>query len=339
MEYIGIDISKKSFVTARANKRGGYDTREFENTPKGIRKFILTLDPESSHCVFEATGNYGILLLYLLSGAGIRASLVNPKQIKYYARMMLPVTKTDKKDAALIASFGEKMHPEPYRMPSSKIIELKQKRTVLRQLKKQRMTMCNLLESIEVLPVKDKACVKTVKATIAFLEKQMDHMEQEMAEIAEDAFAAQLKLLTSVKGIGITLATALIIATGGFTYFDNAKQFARYVGLCPTVVQSGSSINIRGSINRNGDPTLRGQLYMASWSAIQYNAACKETYERLKSKGKPSKVALVAVSNKLIRQAFAVVTSGCPYVDGFVSPVSGNLQHDSSPGAKAKPNT
>jgi len=111
----------------------------------------------------------------------------------------------------------------------------------------------------------------------------------------------------------------MIVATGGFTHFDNAKQLARFIGICPTYYQSGSSLNVRGGINRNGDSGLRSMLYVASWSAIRYNAACRELYHRLRSGGKPSKVALIAVANKLVRQAFAIATTDGIYIDGFCS--------------------
>ena len=94
----------------------------------------------------EATGNYCFLLLYLLDKAGIRASLVNPKKIKNYARVMLSVTKTDAKDACLIADFGERFKPEPYKFPSEQIMLLKQKKTVIRQRKTfiRRLSLCQL---------------------------------------------------------------------------------------------------------------------------------------------------------------------------------------------------
>ena len=112
------------------------------------------------------------------------------------------------------------------------------------------------------------------------------------------------------------------MATGGFTYFSNAKQISRYLGLCPTYQQSGTSVNVKGHINRNGDPHLRGQLYVAALVCIQHNKACKDTYEKLRAKGKSAKVALIAIANKLIRQAFAVVTNNQPYIDGFVSSIA-----------------
>ncbi len=104
-----------------------------------------------------------------------------------------------------------------------------------------------------VLPYRDKACVRALNKTIDFLTKQIEQLEAELAEIASAEFDKQLKTLTSIKGIGITLATSLILTTGGFTYFDNAKQLSRFIGICPTYQQSGTSVNIKGHINRNGD--------------------------------------------------------------------------------------
>lgn len=318
MTYIGIDISKATFVAAVPTGKG-YRTETFQNDAKGIHRFISKLDPAVHHCVMEATGNYCFLLLYLLDKAGVKASLVNPKKTKNYARMVMSVTKTDSMDACLIADFGEKFKPEPYKFPSEKIMLLKQKKTVLRQLQKQLTATKNLQSSLEPLPVKDKDCIQSLKKTTEFLEKQIKSMQQEMEEDAASVFSAQIELLTSIKGIGVTLATALIIATGGFAYFDNAKQLSRFIGICPTIEQSGTSVNIRGHINRNGDETLRSMLYVAAWSASQHNAACRECYQRLRSKGKSGKEAMIAVANKLVRQAFAVVKSGESYVDGFTS--------------------
>ena len=95
----------------------------------------------------------------------------------------------------------------------------------------------------------------------------------------------QMELLTSIKGIGATLAAALIITTGGFTYFSNAKQLTRYLGLSPTYQQSGTSVHIRGHINHNGDPMLRDQLYIGALSALRSNTECRACYNRLQENG------------------------------------------------------
>ena len=318
MTYVGIDVSKATFVVAYSSAKAG-KTKTFKNTTKGVYEFIQTLSVTEHHCVLEATGNYSALLVYLLSKAGITVSLENPLKIKNFARVMLSVNKTDETDARLIALYGERMQPSPYKLRGKSILILKQKRTVLRQLKKQLVATRNLKGSMEVLPLFDAKCKQTIEKTITFLEKQIKGMEEELASLAEDEYKKQMDLLTSIKGIGITLATALIVATGGFTYFDNAKQLTRYLGLSPTYQLSGTSVHVKGHINRNGDPGLRSQLYVAAFSSLRCNTECKACFDRLRSNGKPGKVAVIAVANKLIRQAFAVVTQGKPYVDGFKS--------------------
>ena len=318
MTYVGIDVSKATFVVAYSSAKAG-KTKTFKNTTKGVHEFIQTLSVTEHHCVLEATGNYSALLVYLLSKAGITVSLENPLKIKNFARVMLSVNKTDETDARLIALYGERMQPSPYKLRSKSILILKQKRTVLRQLKKQLVATRNLKGSMEILPLFDAKCKQTIEKTITFLEKQIKGMEEELASLAEDEYKKQMDLLTSIKGIGITLATALIVATGGFTYFDNAKQLTRYLGLSPTYQLSGTSVHVKGHINRNGDPGLRSQLYVAAFSSLRCNTECKACFDRLRSNGKPGKVAVIAVANKLIRQAFAVVTQGKPYVDGFKS--------------------
>ena len=318
MKYVGIDVSKATFVVAYSSAKGS-ETKTFENTTNGVHKFIQTITPEDTHCVMEATGNYSMLLVYLLSKAGITVSMENPLKIKNFTRVMLSVVKTDAVDARMIAMYGEKMNPAPFNIRSESIMMLKQKRTVLRQLKRQLTANTNLQESMAALPFIDSVCKKVLVKTEKFLKKQISEMEEELSSLANSEYKKQMDLGTSIKGIGVTLATALIVATGGFTYFNNAKQLTRYLGLSPTYEQSGTSVNVRGHINRNGDSYLRSQLYIGACSALRCNKECKECFDRLRANGKPGKVAVVAVANKLVRQAFAVVTHGKKYVDGFIS--------------------
>ena len=280
MTYIGIDVSKDSFVAAYP-KKSGYSTKTFKNIANGVRQFISSL-PKDCHCVMEATGNYSMLLLYLLQQANITVSMENPQKIKHFARAMLSTTKTDEIDAKLIAMYGEKMEPAPYKIPSESIILLKQKRTVLRQLKKQLTAMINLQHSLSVLPKQDPTAKVATEQTIKFLRKQISKLEDEITNLSNKEFKRQMELLTSIKGIG-------------------------------------ENINVKGHINRNGDTHLRSLLYVVAFASIRSNTACKETYERLRSRGKSGRVAIIAIANKLIRQAFAIVTNNRPYIDGYVS--------------------
>lgn len=117
MTYVGIDVSKLTFVVAYSSAKSS-KTKTFKNTAKGIREFIKTISVDEHHCVMEATGNYSTLLVYMLSEFGFTVSLENPLKIKNFSKVMLSVIKSDEIDARLIALYGEKMQPSPYRMPA-----------------------------------------------------------------------------------------------------------------------------------------------------------------------------------------------------------------------------
>lgn len=318
MKYIGIDVSKSTFTVAYSSGKES-TVKEFKNDPKGIHLFIQTVSKEEHHIVMEATGNYSILLLYILTEAGFLVSMENPYKIKNFSRMMMSSIKTDTLDARMIALYGEKMNPEPFKMKSEAILLLKQKRCVLRQLRKQLVASSNLLQSLEVLPIIDQKCTSALKKTIKFLEKQIADLEDDLTNLSNKEYKHQMELLLSVKGIGPAIASALIVATGGFAYFESAKQLTRYLGLSPNYEQSGTSVHKKGHINRMGDPGVRSQLYIAALSAIRNNQACKETFIRLKAKGKSGKLAVIAIANKLVRMAFAVVTKDRMYIEDYTS--------------------
>ena len=197
MQYIGIDVSKATFVVAYSSDKGG-EIRTFNNTTAGIKQFIGTLPKDGSiHCVMEATGNYSALLLYMLNVAGITVSMENPLKVKNFARAMLSTVKTDKIDARLIALYGEKMNPQPFKVQGEAILRLRQKRTVIRQLTKQITAMSNLRGSLACLPVPDKGATHTVDETIKFLEKRRDRLQSELTDLVEVEFSRQLALFRS----------------------------------------------------------------------------------------------------------------------------------------------
>ncbi len=200
--------------------------------------------------------------------------MVNLKQIKRFSRMMQTVTKTAPKEACMIAMYGEKMNPPVYKMPSETAMLLKHKKTIIRQLKKQLTAIRNLKSSLVVLPFQDKNGMKALDKTVSFLASQIKSLEFELADLASSEFDRQIKLLTSIKGIGVTLATALIVATGRFSYFNNAKQVSRFIGICPTYQQSETSVRIKGGINRNGDASLRSLLREFGISLKQNQLFC-----------------------------------------------------------------
>ena len=119
--------------------------------------------------------------------------------------------------------------------------------------------------------------------------------------------------------MGVKTALFLIVVTDGFKKFETASQLCSYVGITPTIRVSGSSVRGRSRISKVGNKKLRNLLFLCAFSACKHNKACRLIYERLVAKGKSKKLALIAVANKLLKQAFAIAKSGLPYDENFVS--------------------
>ena len=303
--YIGIDVSKDSLSVAVPKPDTGWKVTDYTNSPDGIRSLINQL-PDQAHCVLEATGSYSVLATYMLTQAGITSSVINPKQSHHFAKMHLSVTKTDPRDAILLSEYGRVIQPTVYQMSSDSLMLLRQKRTLLRQYQKQRVVLLNLLESFQPLPLKDLTVQQSLQQMITHFQSAIAQLKAEINQVCQADFTDQYKRLQSIKGISHAVATALIETTNGFRDFDSAKALAKFIGVAPVIYQSGK-VGITKGINRSGDAHLRSQLYMASLSAIRYNKPCRACYQRLKAAGKVTNVALMAVVNKLLRQAFAVV--------------------------------
>jgi transposase len=303
--YIGIDVAKDSLSVAVPKPNTGWKLAEYPNSPDGIRA-LLTQLPDQSHCVLEATGSYSVLVTYMLTQAKVTLSVINPKQSHHFSKMHLSVTKTDPRDAVLLSEYGRVIQPPVYQTSSDNLLLLKQKRTLLRHYQKQRVALLNLQASFQPLPLQDATVQHSLQQMIAHFQPAIAQLKAEINQVCQADFAEQYKRLQSIKGISHTIATALIETTNGFRDFASAKALAKFIGVAPIIYQSGK-VGITRGINRSGDAHLRGQLYMASLSAIRYNKPCREFYLRLKAAGKASNVALMAVVNKLLRQAYAVV--------------------------------
>ncbi|WP_051049883.1 IS110 family transposase [Nafulsella turpanensis] len=134
-----------------------------------------------------------------------------------------------------------------------------------------------------------------------------------MEELIEEENGALKEQLESIPGIGPKTSLLLIVALRGFENFQNYKQVISYLGLSPRIYESGSSVRGKAKICKMGMAEVRKCLYMAARSAKLYNKTCKELYERLRKKGKAHRVAMIAVVNKLLKQAFAIVEAGNLY--------------------------
>lgn len=311
--FIGIDVAHNEFVVFSPLVETAYKTITYENNAKGIASFLKTLN-KYCWCIMEATGVYSINLALALHKKKIKVSVVNPLQIKRFAQTKLKRSKTDKLDAALIAEYGQRMQPQPYQPEEEYLRKLQQQRTTLKLLIKTKGSFTNQLHALSQIKDVEMSAVDACKIAISELERQITRLETDMVERATEHCNGLFEQLQTIPGISKKTAIELIIVSGAFKNFQSAKQFSAFIGICPCINESGTSIRGYKGISRVGDKYIRSSLYLCSMVAIRYNTACKELYDRMVSSGKPKKVALVAVMNKLVKQVFGMVNSGSPYL-------------------------
>lgn len=318
-KVIGIDISKQTFdVSFREETKVVH--KVYDNNEKGFKALKLRMRHlKESRVVMEASGPYYVNLASYLHSHGINVSVVNPLKIKRFSQMRFYRAKTDKKDSSMIMEYGEtEFESLAIWKPEGKGVQkLKQMRIAVELLRKQLRQSKNQLEAFESSGLLDKEVEKGLKKVIRATEKTIKDIEDQMLVVCETHYKENLELLTSIPSIGNKTAMMLIAMTDNFSKFDHYKQLIAYVGLAPRVYQSGTSINGKGHICKMGNVVIRKLLYMCSWTAKYCNKACREMYERLKAKGKPERVIKVAIANKLLKQAFAVVKSKQEYIENY----------------------
>ncbi len=177
----------------------------------------------------------------------------------------------------------------------------------------------NKLHGELTLGIPSKTVYKSLERSLKSLKKGIALLEARLAELVKAHQQQQLTLLKSIPKMGNKTPMVLLVLTDGFTKFENAGQLCCYAGITPTLRESASSVRGRSRISKVGNRKLRNLLFLYSFSACKHNKACREIYKRVTSKGKSKKPALVAVSNKLWKQSFAIATSGLPYDEEYVS--------------------
>lgn len=204
------------------------------------------------------------------------------------------------------------------------MVECRQLEQVMEQFIRQRTMVSNSLQGLQHQPVVSAIACKRLQQTLKLLDQQIQALEAELLTLLELHYAREMPLLCSIPGIGRKTAAQLLLFAKGFTQVENYRQLIAKAGLCPREYSSGSSVRGKTRITRMGGGLIRSKLFMCSFAAKQSNAACKALYDRLVAKGKNGKVALVAVCNKLLKQACAIVQSGIPYQAGFSSKLAPN---------------
>jgi len=313
--YTGIDVSSDNLHIAwQDNQR--WTARKITNQMPSIDAWIEQL-PAGSHVVFEYTGTYSHRLAHCLSLAGRPFSIVTPGQSKGFADSLRRQAKTDQQDAGSLCLFGSSMRPDPTELAGESLHQKRQLHGRYHALKSQRQAIANQLHALSFDPRANAQVVDSLRGQMDFCQMQIDGIGQQLFDLDAQDFEAIKKQLLAVKGIGPVVATEPVVATDGFRNFCSAKQLAKFVGLAPSVSQSGTSVRKHGKIPRTACGVLRAKIHSAARSAARFNRDCHELYVRLRAKGKPYKVAIIAVAHKLLRQAFAVVKNGTTFDNDF----------------------
>lgn len=314
IKYFGIDISHLVFDVTDSD--GNY--YQFKNNEFGFKKFSKLLT-KNSHCVMEATGYYHYQLAYHLLESGIKVSVENPLAVKRYIQMKLSKIKTDKSDSKLICEYAIQMELKLWQGNSKDEIACLQIVRALTVYTKQSTMIKNKLHGEEVLGNPSKLVVRSLKRSLKQVQKEMKILEDKLLVLVKETHQDLLTRLQTIPGIGSKTGIMLVVLTGGFDRFTSASELCSYAGLTPLTRQSGSSVNGRARISKIGNQKLRNLLFMCSFNACKYNKACRDLYERIVAKGKSKKLALIAVCNKLLKQAFAIAKSGLIYDETYRS--------------------
>jgi transposase len=264
--------------------------------------------------VLEATGTYWCRLALDLHSAGYQVAVINPAQAHYFAKAQLRRSKTDALDAQLLAQFAEKMRPAPWTPPPPVYHELEQRLQLRQELLTARQAARNQLHALKAGAVIVASVEQRLAGVVAFYDEQLASLEAEIAahlSAADDsetlAWAGNLGLLLSIKGVGLWTALWVLVATVNFSSCATVEQAVGYAGLGPAKRESGTSVQGREHLPRGGHAPLRTALYMATLSAARYNPGIAGFYTRLLAAGKPKKVARCAAARKLLHVAWAVV--------------------------------
>ena len=306
VDVLGIDISKADFhgCLIQGKKQA---KNSFPNVPAGYRRLRTWLRNRGCtkvHVCMEATGAYWEGLACALHEAGLEVSVVNPARTVHFARSQLRRTKTDRVDAEMIAEFCKTQKPDRWSPPAPEILEIRGLLSFRAQLLDDKLRLSQMISQIHVSKELHRLYstqVKTLNASIAAAEKQLKTVAK-----THRTLHRQVQKLTGVKGIA--LLTALeIIAKLPVERLRDAKAAAAYVGLTPRERQSGTSLHGQPHICKTGNASLRRALYMPAIVATRFNPILKAFADRLKAKGKPAKLVVVAVMRKLVVLAFAIL--------------------------------
>lgn len=304
--YIGIDVSK-NWLDVHVNP--GAQSFRVEYTSAGLDELVARLSEQSDGLVvLEATGKYETVAAASLAGGGFKVAVVNPRQVRNFARATGRLAKTDALDAEVIALFAEALKPEvrPLRNEDEEQFN---------ELLARRHQLIEMLvaENNRLKGVSSRRVGRAIKAHITWLKRALKQADDDLSGAVKSSPVWRAKdiLLRSVPGVGKVTSMALL---AGLIELGNlsSKQIASLAGLAPMNRDSG---RMRGKRTISGGRApVRAALYMAALSATRCSSQLAPFYKRLIEAGKPFKVAIVAVMRKLLVTLNAVIARGTPWV-------------------------
>jgi transposase len=303
-QVAGIDVSKATLDVALLSAG---EVMQFANDADGIEELVKKLrSAPVDLVVMEATGGYETAAATALVGAGFRVAVVNPRQVRDFAKATGRLAKNDRIDAQVIVAFGQAIEPEIVRLPDEDARKLEALLVRRRQLVAMRV------QEVNRLGITQGAMRKRIKAHIDWLEKEIDKLDVDLTAglRSSPAWRAKDELLRSFKGIGPVSSSTLIIDLPELGQLDR-RAITALVGLAPFNRDSGVMRGRRSIYG--GRSQVRTVLYMAATTAIRSNPVIRAFYERLKSRGKPHKVAMVACMRKMLTILNAMVRQSTPW--------------------------
>ena len=289
---VGLDVSKSEIVVA-THPAGALWTSD--TTPAAIDQLIARLiEVRPDVIVVEATGGYERAVVAAAVAAGLPIAIVNPRQVRAFAKAVGQLAKTDAIDAALLALFGARVRPAVRPLPDAETQALAALLARRRQLQDMLVSERQRLEQATMTKVR-----RDLRQHIRWLERRVDDVDEDIDGAIKRSPVWRVKddLLQSVPGIGPTVARTLLAELPELGQLDR-RAIAALVGVAPFNRDSGRTRGRR--YIRGGRASLRASLYMGALVAARHNPVLRTYYQRLRDAGKPSKVALVAVMRKLL---------------------------------------
>ena len=306
--YIGVDVSKDTLDVANSGSR---EMLQFTNDFEGITLAVQYIAPlQPAGIILEATGNLEIPLAAMLQAVCLPVVIVNPRQVRDFARATGALAKTDAIDARILAFFGLRIKPEIRLLPDQQTREMSSLLTRRRQLQEMLIAEGNRLSRADAdIRPNIESHIEWLKEALANINTDLEHRLKK-----SPAWHEKDNLLRSMPGIGKVVSTTLIIELPELGKL-NRRKIAALVGVAPLNRDSGT---LRGKRTVwGGRATLRAALYMAALVATKRNPIIAVFYQRLLEAGKVKKVALVACMRKLLTIVNAMMRTMNPWDSKF----------------------